>query len=172
VSSGVNGFRFSISAIFGNPGPPASPILACWGGILAILAILFDPRSSAQICGAPLLFRSPDHARSPDHPIYSPCLRRRFGCNRRATERAKDNRYPFGDLLEPRDSPAAAAFALARSPGVVVRMSRWLMSINFGERTSAWLHACWLNVLKYDFGFTHTFPQPGSFALCTVFPGG
>jgi hypothetical protein len=31
------GFQFSL---FGNPGPPVSPVLACWGGISAILAIL------------------------------------------------------------------------------------------------------------------------------------
>src|SRR5882724_4985273 len=77
----------------------------------------------------------------------------------------------FGDLLEPRDLPAAA-FGLGRSHGFIVRRSISLMSINFGEGTSASVHAWWLKFLNCAFGFTHTLLQPGGFSGCTTFPGG
>jgi hypothetical protein len=42
--------RFSISAIFGNRGPPGQPDFVLLGGILAILAILVSPPAQAP-CG-------------------------------------------------------------------------------------------------------------------------
>ncbi|MGZ4872494.1 MAG: hypothetical protein ACXVK3_11475, partial [Candidatus Angelobacter sp.] len=64
---------------------------------------------------------------------------------------------------------AAAAFALRSAGGFFARRSICLMSINFGEGTSASLHARSQVSFKGDFGLTHTFPHSACFTDGSAF---